>query len=75
MGYGLVFNPPHQEAHSYEYSVAPAVYAQIDFGRLFLEWAALAALTGMVWMIVVKPARTHDDKANQSPQSTGKPEK
>jgi len=27
---------------------------QIDFGRLFLEWGALAAVTGLAWMFVGK---------------------
>jgi hypothetical protein len=31
---------------------------QIDFGRLILEWVALAAVTGMVWLFVVKSARS-----------------
>jgi hypothetical protein len=32
---------------------------QIDFGRLFLEWVALGALTRMVWLFVVKSARSN----------------
>jgi hypothetical protein len=42
-GYAFLFNPP------------AGIGFQIDFGRLFLEWAALAAVTGMVWMLFVKP--------------------
>ena len=80
MGYGLVFSPPQKSrngvrpAFSDNYEQIP-VFAQIDFGRLFLEWAALAAVTGMAWMIVVKPARLNDDKAQQSLPPTGNPEK
>ena len=54
-GYSLLFDPPTQSADS---------GVQIDFGRLFLEWAALATVTGMVWVLVVKPAWSRDDKAN-----------
>jgi hypothetical protein len=38
---------------------------QIDLTRLAIEWAALAAATGMVWVVVVKPAWLRDDKANR----------
>jgi hypothetical protein len=38
---------------------------QIDFIRLTIEWAALAAVTGMVWVFVVKPPWLRDDKANR----------
>ena len=55
-GYALLFTPPNHYAA-----------IQIDFGRLFLEWVVLAAVTGMAWMLVLKPARAHDDKAKQSP--------
>lgn len=58
-GYAFLFDPPHG--------------VQIDFGRLFLEWAALAAVTGIIWMIVIKPTRPHDDKASQSSPSTDSP--
>jgi len=32
---------------------------------LFVEWAALAAVTGMVWVLVVKPAWSRDGKTNR----------
>jgi TPR repeat protein len=59
-GYQLLFAPPTNPDRSVGHGV------QIDFGRLFLEWAALAVVTGMVWVIVIKPARQRDDKANRS---------
>ena len=49
----------------------------IDFGRLILEWFALAAVTGVVWMFVAKPARSNGDEANRPKQfqsPTGNPE-
>ena len=44
----------------------PAFGVQIDLTRLAIEWAAIAAVTGMVWILVVKPAWLRDDKANRS---------
>jgi len=63
-GYSLLFVPPTNPNESVWNGV------QIDFGRLFLEWAALAAITGTVWMLVVKPAWLHDDKANRPQKFT-----
>jgi hypothetical protein len=87
MGYGSVFSPPHIQAvveksrgslHGMEFVVSPNYYAQIDFGRLFLEWAALAAITGMFWLLVLKPKPPRDDKPS-CPQKiqppTANPEK
>jgi hypothetical protein len=59
-GYSLIFSPPANPDGSAGNGV------QIDFGRLFLEWAVLAAITSMVWILMVKPARSHDEKANRS---------
>ncbi|HKW28239.1 MAG TPA: hypothetical protein VJT54_02820 [Verrucomicrobiae bacterium] len=74
-GYSLVFVPPTNPESIDGSTLWFGV--QIDFGRLFLEWAALAAVTGMVWILVVKPAWPRDDKANR-PQKftppTGNPE-
>jgi hypothetical protein len=64
-GYSLLFDPPTGNG------------VQIDFGRLFLEWAALATVTGTFWVLVVKPAWPGDDKANRPQKSqppTGNPE-
>jgi hypothetical protein len=70
-GSSLLFDPPTNPDRNYGSGV------QIDFGRLFIEWAALAAVTGVAWMFVVKPAWPRDDKANR-PQKftppTGNPE-
>ena len=58
-GYSLLLDPPRN----------PDLYSgsgvQLDFGRLFLEWAALAAVTGMGWLFVVKRPTT--------PPATGNP--
>jgi hypothetical protein len=51
---------------SYAIAVAKRHYGvQIDFARLAIEWAALAAATGMVWVFVVRPPWSRDDKANR----------
>ena len=49
-GYSLLFSPPTNPDGSAGNGV------QIDFGRLFIEWAVLAAITGTFWILVVKPA-------------------
>jgi hypothetical protein len=59
-GYSLLFTPPANPDGSAGNGV------QIDFGRLVLEWAVLAAITGMVWILVVKPAWSREDKDNRS---------
>jgi hypothetical protein len=59
-GYSLVFRPPTNPDSSAGNGV------QIDFGRLSLEWAVIAALTGIVWMLVVKPAWQRCDNSDQS---------
>ena len=63
---------------SYAVAVAKRYYGvQIDLTRLAVEWAALAAATGLVWVFVVKPPWPRDDKVNR-PQKftppTGNPE-
>jgi len=55
-GYSLLFTPPTNPDSSAGNGV------QIDYGRLFIEWSALAAITGTVWIIVVKPAWLREDK-------------
>ena len=65
-GYSLIVCPPAPEHSGVAFGV------QLDFGRLFLEWAALAAVTGMGWLLFVKPAKPRDDKAKRTP--TCKPE-
>jgi hypothetical protein len=59
-GYSLLFTPPVNPDSSAGNGV------QIDFGRLSLEWAVLAAITGMIWILVVKPAWSREDKGNRS---------
>jgi hypothetical protein len=59
-GYALLFNPPN----GYE--------VQIDFGRLFLEWVALAVVSGMGWLFIVKSAFHRSNKVN-NPQKSKTP--
>ena len=66
-GYSLLFTPPANPDNSAGNGV------QIDFGRLFLEWIVLAAITGMVWMLVVKPAWSREVTANRSQKFTPPP--
>jgi hypothetical protein len=69
-GYALLFDPPTNPNITLGHGV------QIDFGRLFIEWAALAGITGLVWMLLGKPAWPRDDKADPSqkfPPPTGNP--
>jgi hypothetical protein len=61
-GYSLLFTPPKNPDGSAGNGV------QIDYGRLFIEWAALTAITGAVWIIVVKPAWLREDKKNLFPR-------
>lgn len=69
-GYALIFDPPDNPNRSVGHGV------QIDVGRLFLEWAVLAVATGMVWVLVVKPAWACDEKSISSKEfiaPTGNP--
>jgi hypothetical protein len=58
-GYSLLFTPPVNPDSSAGNGV------QVDFGRLFVEWAVLAAITSMVWTLVVKPVWPHQAKGNR----------
>ena len=46
-GYSILFNPPETGRFYWD-------GVQIDFGRLFLEWTAIAGLTGVIWMFAKK---------------------
>jgi len=59
-GYSLLFTPPANPDSSAGNGV------QIDFGRLVLEWAVLAAITGMFWVLVVRPLWTREHNDNRS---------
>jgi len=59
-GYSLLFAPPVNPEGSAGNGV------QIDFGRLFLEWAVLAGITGMAWIFIAEPTWSREDKANRS---------
>jgi hypothetical protein len=75
---GGKYEPPSQGVHSrkpagYSLLLTPPVNpdgadgngVQIDLGRLVLEWAVLASITGAVWILVVKPAWSREDKGNR----------
>jgi hypothetical protein len=70
-GFSFLFAPPTNPDHSEGNGVL------IDFGRLFLEWTLLTAITSMVWILLVKPVWSREDNANL-PQKfvppTGNPE-
>jgi hypothetical protein len=56
-GHEFFFSPPVSKGGAWS--------VEVDLKMLFVEWAALAAITGAVWLIVVKPLWLHDDKANR----------
>jgi hypothetical protein len=58
-GYSLLFTPPVNPDTSAGNGV------QIDFGRLSLEWAVLAAITGVIWILVIKPGWFREAKADR----------
>ncbi len=60
--YAPIFDPPTNPDRTYGHGV------QIDFGRLILEWVVLAAITGAVWLVVIKPAWSGEDKENRPQQ-------
>ena len=66
-GYHFIIDPPPPQSTDETSGV------QIDFGRLFLEWAALAAVTGIVWVLAVKPAWSRGDKASRPQNLTPPP--
>ena len=63
-GYSLLIAPPINP----DRTVGSGV--QIDFGRLFVEWAALATVAGVAWLFAVKPMWPRDDKANRPQKFT-----
>lgn len=58
-GYALLIDPPRNPNRNYGSGV------RIDFGPLFLEWAMLATVAGMFWLLVLKPKPPRDDNANR----------
>lgn len=62
-GYSLLFSPPTNPDSTGE--DARFFGVQLDFGRLFIEWIALAAMTGTGWLLVVKPAWLRDGNTNR----------
>jgi len=59
-GYELIFSPPAPKCVGWS--------VEIDLKTLSIEWAALAAIIGTVWLFAVKPAWLRDNKANRSPK-------
>lgn len=57
-GYAFILFPP--DSKSGPWSV------EIDLKTLFVEWVALAAITGTIWLFVVKSSWTRNDKSNRS---------
>jgi hypothetical protein len=56
-GHEFILFPPDSKGGAWS--------VEIDLKMLFVEWAALAAITGAVWLVVVKPPWLRDDKANR----------
>jgi len=56
-GYAPIMSPPAAKGGSWG--------IEIDGERLLIEWVCIAAVTGMVWMLFVKPTRSGDDKTNR----------
>src|ERR1700722_19527184 len=48
------------------YQNGPGFGVQIDFGRLVLEWTALAAIAGMYCVLALRPAWLCGDKAGRA---------
>lgn len=55
-GYKFILLPPDSKGDPWS--------VEIDLKTLFVEWAALAAIAGAVWLVVVKPPWSRDDEAN-----------
>jgi hypothetical protein len=56
-GHEFIFSPPASKGGAWS--------IEIDLRILFVEWATLAAITGAVWLVAVKPPWLRDDKANR----------
>ena len=56
-GHEFILSPPDTKGGAWS--------IEIDLKTLLVEWLALAAVTGMVWVIVVKPAWSRDGKTNR----------
>ena len=61
-GYALLLTPPINPDNSEGNGV------QIDLARLLIEMAALAALSSMAWILMVKPPLLKEGDANRSPE-------
>jgi len=56
-GHEFILFPPDSKGGAWS--------VEIDLKMFFVEWVALAAVTGMVWVLVVKPAWSRDGKTNR----------
>jgi PBS lyase HEAT-like repeat len=54
-GNKFILSPPDSKGGAWS--------VEIDLKMLFVEWSALAAITGVVWLVVVKPAWSRVEKA------------
>jgi len=55
-GYSLIFDPPTNPDRN------PWNAVQIDFGRLFLEWAAFVPIAGLIYFLVSNRRQTDADR-------------
>jgi hypothetical protein len=54
-GHEFILFPPDSKGGAWS--------VEIDLKMLFVEWIALAAVTGMVWVLAVKPAWSRNEKS------------
>ena len=63
-GHFFIFDPPPTQFPGFGKREHYGV--QLDLARLFVEWAALAGITGLVWMLLGKPGWSRDETADAS---------
>jgi hypothetical protein len=56
-GYGFIFSPPAAKGGAWG--------IEIDGNRLLIEWVCIAAVTGVILVLVVNPAWSHDNNARR----------
>jgi hypothetical protein len=57
-GHEFILTPPDSKGGAWS--------VEIDLKMLIVEWAALAAITGAVWVLVIKPPWSRDDREKHS---------
>ncbi|HEV2327954.1 MAG TPA: hypothetical protein VGY56_04090 [Verrucomicrobiae bacterium] len=55
-GHEFILTPPQPQGDRWS--------VEIDMNTLFVEWAGLAAITGLIWVLIVKPTGLRDDNTN-----------